>query len=163
GAMGSGIAQVAAVAGHRVVLADADTTAVKRARETIAKALARDVDKGRLPAGGDAMTLARISSANGIGDLSAFADCGIVIEAIVERLDAKRALFASLEAAVRHDCILATNTSSLPVAAIGSGSKHPDRVLGVHFFNPAPVMPLVEIVPSLATSPDVTTRTREIV
>jgi len=163
GAMGSGIAQVAAAAGHRVVLADADATAVRRARETIARSLAREVEKGRMPAGGDATTLGRISCLEGVGDLSEFGECGIVIEAIVERLDPKRALFASLESVVRPDCILATNTSSLAVAAIGGGSKHPERVLGVHFFNPAPVMPLVEIVPSLATSPEVTARARSIV
>jgi 3-hydroxybutyryl-CoA dehydrogenase len=163
GAMGSGIAQVAAVAGHRVVIADADSNAVGRARAGMAKALARDVEKGRLPAGADASILERVTFVEGVSDLSAFADCGIVIEAIVERLDAKRALFASLEAVVRDDCVLATNTSSLAVAAIGGGCKRPERVLGVHFFNPAPVMPLVEIVPSLATSLDITRATRALV
>ncbi len=163
GAMGSGIAQVAAVAGHRVVIADADSNAVGRARAGMAKALARDVEKGRLPAGADASILERVTFVEGVSDLSAFADCGIVIEAIVERLDAKRALFASLEAVVRDDCVLATNTSSLAIAAIAGGCKRPERVLGVHFFNPAPVMPLVEIVPSLATSPDITRATRALV
>ena len=163
GAMGSGIAQVAAVAGHRVVIADADSNAVGRARAGMAKALARDVEKGRLPAGADASILERVTFVEGVSDLSAFADCGIVIEAIVERLEAKRALFASLEAVVRDDCVLATNTSSLAIAAIGGGCKRPERVLGVHFFNPAPVMPLVEIVPSLATSPDITRATRVLV
>src|SRR4051812_47650915 len=94
GAMGSGIAQVAASAGHRVVIADADANAVTRARAAMAKALARDVEKGRLPAGGDASVLERVTFVEGVADLSAFAECGIVIEAIVERLDAKRALFA---------------------------------------------------------------------
>ena len=163
GAMGSGIAQVAAAAGHRVVLADADANAVGRARAGMTKALARDVEKGRLPAGGDASVLERVTFVEGVNDLSAFGDCGIVIEAIVERLDAKRALFASLEAVVRDDCVLATNTSSLAIAAIGGGCKRPERVIGVHFFNPAPVMPLVEIVPSLATSPDIARSTRSLV
>jgi 3-hydroxybutyryl-CoA dehydrogenase len=163
GAMGSGIAQVAAVAGHRVVIADADSSAVGRARAGMAKALARDVEKGRLPAGADASILERVTFVEGVSDLSTFADCGIVIEAIVERLDTKRALFASLEAVVRNDCVLATNTSSLAIAAIGGGCKQPERVLGVHFFNPAPVMPLVEIVPSLATSLDITPATRALV
>jgi 3-hydroxybutyryl-CoA dehydrogenase len=163
GAMGSGIAQVAALAGHRVILADADANAVERARTGMAKALARDVDKGRLPSGADANVLERVTFVRGVNDLSAFVDCGIVIEAIVERLDAKRELFASLEAVVRDDCVLATNTSSLAVAAIGGGCKQPERVLGVHFFNPAPVMPLVEIVPSLATSGDVARATRALV
>ena len=163
GAMGSGIAQVAAVAGHEVVLADAMPGAVARARAAIAKALARDVEKGRLPAGGDAATIGRIAFVEGVADLAPFADCGIVIEAIVERLDAKRALFASLEPVVRPDALLATNTSSLPVAAIGGECKRAERVIGVHFFNPAPVMPLVEIVPSLATAPEVVSVARGLV
>jgi 3-hydroxybutyryl-CoA dehydrogenase len=163
GAMGSGIAQVAAVAGHRVILADADANAVDRAHAGLSKALAREVEKGRLSSGGDAAVLERMTLLRGVNDLSAFADCAFVIEAIVERLDAKRALFAALEAVVRDDCVLATNTSSLAIAAIGGGCKRPERVLGVHFFNPAPVMPLVEIVPSLATSPDVARTTRALV
>ena len=163
GAMGSGIAQVAAVAGHRVMLADADPYAVRRARENLAKALAREVEKGRLPAGADGAVLGRISFVEGVENLAAFADCGFAIEAIVERLDVKKTLFTALEAAVRDDAILATNTSSLPVAAIGSACKRPERVIGVHFFNPAPVMPLVEIVPSLATTSRVVSDARGLV
>ena len=161
--MGSGIAQVAAVAGHRVVLADADSAAVMRARDGLTNTLAREVEKGRLPAGSDAAVLSRITFVDGVNDLGAFADCRLVIEAIVERLDTKRALFAALESVVGDDAVLATNTSSLPVAAIGGGCRRAERVLGVHFFNPAPVMPLVEIVPSLATAPDVATATRALV
>jgi len=161
--MGSGIAQVAAVAGHNVVLADADAAAMRRARDGLTKTLAREVEKGRLPAGGDRATLDRIAFAGGIDDLTPFAECGVIIEAIVERLDVKRSLFTAIEGVVRDDAILATNTSSLPIAAIGSACKRPDRVIGVHFFNPAPVMPLVEIVPSLATSPDVVSTARSLV
>lgn len=163
GAMGSGIAQVAAVAGHRVIIADADEMALGRARAGIQKALAREVEKGRLPSGADRATIDRMTFSAGVSDLSAFAACDIVIEAIVERLDAKRSLFASLEAVVDDDAVLATNTSSLAIAAIGGACRHPDRVLGVHFFNPAPVMPLVEIVPSLATAPKVAAAVRELV
>jgi 3-hydroxybutyryl-CoA dehydrogenase len=163
GAMGSGIAQVAAAAGHRVVLADADAGAVARARAGMVKTLAREVEKGRLPAGGDAAVIGRVRWVERVDDLSAFAECGMVIEAIVERLDVKRGLFASLESVVAPDAVLATNTSSLPVAAIGSACKKPGRVVGVHFFNPAPVMPLVEIVPSLATSADVVDGARSLV
>lgn len=163
GAMGSGIAQVAAIAGHRVVIADADVSAIERARESVGKALHRDLEKGRLPAGGDAAVLDRITFVGGVDELSPFADCTLVIEAIVERLDAKRALFAALEPVVADNCVLATNTSSLPVAAIGAGCQRPQRVLGVHFFNPAPVMPLVEIVPSLATAGNVMTSARALV
>jgi len=161
--MGSGIAQVAATAGHRVVLADADPNAVQRARDGVAKALTRDVEKGRLPAGGDATVLGRITFVEGVNNLAAFADVGLALEAIVERLDAKKALFGALETVVSDDAILATNTSSLPVAAIGSGCKRPERVVGVHFFNPAPVMPLVEIVPSLATAPAIVGTARALV
>ena len=163
GAMGSGIAQVAAVAGHRVVIADADASAVSRARDGLAKALTREVEKGRLTSGADAAILGRMEFVAGIDDLSRFRECGLVIEAVVERLDVKRALFQSLEAVTPPDCVLATNTSSLPVAAIGSSCRRPDRVLGIHFFNPAPVMPLVEIVPSLATSPEVVGAARSLV
>ena len=163
GAMGTGIAQVAAVAGHRVVLADADVSAVARARDGLAKTLAREVEKGRLAPGSDATILDRIEMSPGVEDLSRFRDCGLVIEAIVERLDVKRGLFASLEAVVPADAVMATNTSSLPVAGIGSACKRADRVLGIHFFNPAPVMPLVEIVPSLATSADVVGDARALV
>ena len=114
GAMGSGIAQVAAAAGHNVVLADADAAAVGRARAGMVKALAREVEKGRLPAGGDAAVVSRVRWVDGVADLSAFADCGIVIEAVVERLDVKKGLFASLESVVASDAVVATNTSSLP-------------------------------------------------
>ena len=163
GAMGSGIAQVAATAGHHVVLVDADPGAVRRARDGITKALTRDVEKGRLPAGGDTSVLGRLTFVEGVNDLAPFADVGLALEAIVERLDAKQALFGALETIVRKDAILATNTSSLPVAAIGSGCQRPERVIGVHFFNPAPIMPLVEIVPSLATAPEVAAAARALV
>jgi 3-hydroxybutyryl-CoA dehydrogenase len=156
GAMGSGIAQVAATAGHRVILGDANPAAVSKALAGIGKALARDVEKGRLDQGAADAVHSRIFDA---GDLSlsfgAFAGCGLVIEAVLEDLAAKRTLFSSLEEVVAADCILATNTSSLSVAAIGGGRREAGRVIGIHFFNPAPVMPLVEIVPAITTSPSV--------
>jgi 3-hydroxybutyryl-CoA dehydrogenase len=153
GAMGSGIAQVAATAGHRVILGDVNAGAVSRAGESIRQALARDVEKGRLSQRDADVTLARITDA---GDLSngydAYAECGLVIEAVLERLDVKQALFAELETAVTDECVLATNTSSLSVAAIGGACRRADRVLGVHFFNPAPVMQLVEVVRAITTN-----------
>ena len=156
GAMGSGIAQVAAAAGHRVILGDAKSAAMANARAAITKATARDVEKGRLDQSGADALLGRITDA---GDLTAgyaaFAECGLVIEAVLEDLSVKRALFSALEKVVRDDCILATNTSSLSVAAIAGGCAHAERVVGIHFFNPAPVMPLVEIVPAITTSDDV--------
>ncbi|MEO8562745.1 MAG: 3-hydroxyacyl-CoA dehydrogenase NAD-binding domain-containing protein [bacterium] len=154
GAMGRGIAQVAAAAGHRVVLGDMDTFAVTRAREAVRASLDRDVTKGKLERASADETFARIGAAGDLsGGMEAFARCGVVIEAIVEQLDAKRALFGGLEAVVDVSCVLATNTSSLSVAAIGAACARAERVVGVHFFNPATVMPLVEIVPAITTSP----------
>jgi 3-hydroxybutyryl-CoA dehydrogenase len=159
GAMGSGIAQVAASAGHRVVLADMARGAVERARQGMRKALLRDVEKGRIELPAVDATLGRLTDAGDLGaGYEAFADCGIVIEAVLEDLAVKQALFVGLEKVVRNDCVLATNTSSLSVAAIGRGCAHPERVVGVHFFNPAPVMPLVEIVPAITTDAAVLTR-----
>src|SRR3954469_1706127 len=148
GAMGSGIAQVAAAAGHRVVLGDMNASAVARARASIEKSLAREVEKGRLDAPSASAILGRIEDA-GIGSrgYTAFGDCAVVIEAILEDLGTKRELFRVLETVVRDDCILATNTSSLSVTAIAGGCTRAERVIGIHFFNPAAVMPLVEIVP----------------
>jgi 3-hydroxybutyryl-CoA dehydrogenase len=151
GAMGSGIAQVAAAAGHRVVLADAREGAAARARDTIAKALDREVQKGRLSrdAADDALARVEVHARPLDEDLSFMADRALVIEAIVEDLAAKQALFRRVEAIVVRDAILATNTSSLSVASIAAGCEARERVIGMHFFNPAPVMPLVEIVPWL--------------
>jgi len=160
GAMGRGIAQVAASAGHRVVLGDARDGAVEQARETIRSSLARDVANGRVAAAAADDTLARIANDDVAGGLRAYAPCDVVIEAIVEELDAKRALFAALEERVPRECVLASNTSSLSIAALGGGVAHADRVVGMHFFNPAPRMPLVEIVPAITTSPEVASRMR---
>jgi len=151
GAMGSGIAQVAAAAGHRVVLADASQGATARARANIGKVLAREVFKGRMSQEAADDLMARIESrAEPLeDDLSAFAGCGLVIEAIVEDAAAKQALFRKLETVVSPESVLATNTSSLSVASVASACKHSQRVIGLHFFNPAPVLPLVEVVPWL--------------
>ena len=159
GAMGSGIAQLAAAAGHRVVLGDMNASAVTRAKAAISKALARDVEKGRMDDASASELLARIEDAGDLShEYSAFAECGLVIEAILEELAAKRTLFRALEAVVRSDCVLATNTSSLSVTAIAGGCARAERVVGIHFFNPATVMPLVEIVPGLATGASVLER-----
>lgn len=157
GAMGSGIAQVAAAAGHDVVLADASAGAVTRARASLTSMLAKLVEKGKLAPGARDATIERIRfvEAPVTNDLSMFADCGVVIEAIVEELGVKRALFAKLGAVIAPGATLATNTSSLSIGAIASASAHSERVIGIHFFNPAPVLPLVEVVPWLATDPGV--------
>jgi 3-hydroxybutyryl-CoA dehydrogenase len=164
GAMGSGIAQVAAAAGHRVVLGDANEAAVGRARESMRASLARDVEKGRVDRAAADATLARVTEAGDLGaGFERYAECGLVIEAVLEDLAVKRALFTALERVVADDCVLATNTSSLSVAAIGGQCRAAGRVVGVHFFNPAPLMPLVEIVPSITTNAAVTARTRSLV
>lgn len=157
GAMGAGIAQVAAVHGHQVVLADAMPAALVRARSGHEKALAREVDKGRLTADAATAVLARISYVHGVNDLelAPMAPCALVIEAIVERLDAKQELLRTLERVVTPECVLASNTSSLSIAALAGACHHKHRVVGVHFFNPAPIMPLVEIIPSITTTPAV--------
>jgi 3-hydroxybutyryl-CoA dehydrogenase len=161
GAMGRGIAQVAAAAGHRVLLGDADAAVVDRARDAIRTSLARDVAKNRIDQPRADALLGRIESVGATpGGVAAFAACGLVIEAVVEDLAVKRALVAALEDVVARDCILATNTSSLSVAAVGAATTHADRVVGMHFFNPAPLLALVEIVPAITTAPEVTERTR---
>jgi len=162
GAMGAGIAQVAASRGHAVLLADAQPAALARARGGHAQALAREVAKGRRTEGDAAAVLGRITYAEGAdaAALAPFAACGVVIEAIVERLDAKQALFRTLEAIVPPDAVLASNTSSLSIAALAGGCAHRDRVVGLHFFNPAPVMPLVEVIPAITTTPAVVAAAR---
>jgi len=160
GAMGRGIAQVAAVAGHRVVLSDAREGAVHVAHDAIRSALAREVSKGRMDQARADDVLARLELAETTSrELDAFRDCGIVIEAVVEDLSTKQTLFRALEGVVARDAILATNTSSLSIAALGGATGHADRVIGMHFFNPAPLMALVEIVPAITTAADVTART----
>jgi 3-hydroxybutyryl-CoA dehydrogenase len=151
GAMGSGIAQVAAVAGHRVILQDVDEAAVGRARSAIEKALARETEKGRLTSSAAEAARGRLSYVAN-NDPGAFAPCELVIEAIVERLEPKREALAAVERVVAREAILATNTSALSITAIAGGCQRPERVLGLHFFNPAPVMPLVEVVRGHATS-----------
>mgnify|MGYP003639641365 CR=1 FL=1 len=149
GAMGSGIAQVAATAGHEVCLFDLNEKSLKLAKEKLAKVMSRLVEKGRLSELDATAIQSRIKYADG---LSTFSDCDLVIEAIVENLSVKQDVFAHLESIMSADAILATNTSSLSIASIGGKLKFPERLIGIHFFNPAPLMPLVEIIPSLVTS-----------
>ena len=157
GAMGAGIAHVAALAGHSVVIADAQPAAVGRARAAHAAAMTRDVEKGRRSRDEADALLSRIQYVDGVDaeHLAVFADCGLVIEAIVEQLAAKQELFRTLDSLVAPSAILASNTSSLSIAAIAGACAHAERVVGVHFFNPAPIMPLVEIVAGLTTAPHV--------
>lgn len=167
GAMGAGIAQLAATHGHQVVLQDNDSTAIVRATGATMKNLERLVEKGRLTEEEAEAIRARIHLAvadpPGTSPLDDFRDCALVIEAVVEDLDVKRALFNRLESVIADDVILATNTSSLSITAIAGGCRHPERVVGIHFFNPPTVMPLVEIVPGLATRNEVTSSARGLV
>ena len=166
GAMGSGIAQVAATYGHKVLLFDQDASALDRAMASIEKNLARSVEKNRITSDDSAHIRSRISTAGWeAGGADAYADlasAGLVIEAIIESLEVKRGLFASLDKVVASDVILATNTSSLSVTAIARGSQKPERVIGIHFFNPPTVLPLVEIIPGLATASEVTDASRQL-
>lgn len=146
--MGTGIAQVAAMAGQSVVLVDRDDAALAGAEAGLNGVLGRLAKKDKITEAERDRALARITFAP---DLQAIAGAGVVIEAIVEDLEAKQSLFRELEEIVSPGCILATNTSSLSVSAIAGACKHPGRVVGMHFFNPAPLLPLVEVVASVQT------------
>ncbi|MFJ7968873.1 3-hydroxyacyl-CoA dehydrogenase [Streptomyces sp. NPDC096324] len=155
GTMGQGIAQVALVAGHPVRLYDAAPGRAAAAAEAIGARLDRLVAKDRLTGADRDAARARLQPAEHLTDL---ADCALVVEAVLEELDVKQRLFGELEDIVGDDCLLATNTSSLSVTAIGGALRNPGRLVGLHFFNPAPVLPLVEVVSGFAT--DVTSATR---
>ncbi|MFF4270496.1 3-hydroxyacyl-CoA dehydrogenase [Streptomyces sp. NPDC001536] len=155
GTMGQGIAQVALVAGHPVRLYDAAPGRAREAADVIGARLDRLVEKERLAGADRDAARARLTAADSLADL---ADCALVVEAALERLDVKQELFRELEDVVGEDCLLATNTSSLSVTAIGGALRNPGRFVGLHFFNPAPLLPLVEVVSGFAT--DVTSATR---
>lgn len=160
GAMGSGIAQVAAQNGHEVILVDAHRAALEKSRHGHEKILARLVEKGRLAAGEDQAILARMRYEANLSDL---AECGLVIEAIVEDLAVKKQVFKSLSEHCGPEAILASNTSSLSIASIASAVEKPERFLGIHFFNPAPLMPLVEVIPAISTASHITTQAKELI
>lgn len=149
GAMGAGIAQVAAAAGYRVKLYDTRPEAVSKALADIARMYGKLAEKGRMTADEALAATARLQAAGSLADV---ADAALVVEAIVENLDVKRSVFAELEALVAEDCILATNTSSISVTAIAARLRCPQRLVGMHFFNPVPLMALVEVISGLATS-----------
>ena len=148
GTMGQGIAQIAATAGHGVVLVDRDQAALDRAVANLTRILNRLVEKGRLAAGEPDRILSRIETAS---EVQSCASCGLAIEAVIEKEEVKQGVFSALEAVVAPDSVLASNTSSLSITRLAAGLKHPDRMIGLHFFNPAPLLPLVEVVPALQT------------
>jgi len=159
GAMGLAVAQVYLQAGHTVHATDASTDARASAPARLARSLEPRVAKGALTSDARDAILACLRVVDRIEDI---APADLVIEAVVERLAVKQAVFAALEPHVAHDAVLATNTSSLSVAAIANGLSRPDRLLGLHFFNPAPAMRLVELIPHAATAPDALLRARSL-
>ncbi len=156
GTMGAGIAQVAAQAGCRVLLYDARESTAVAARDSIGKNLERLVEKGKLTSEAMQACLGRLQT---VTDLHACKDCDWVIEAIAEDRLAKQTLFRELESICRPETLFASNTSSISITALAAGLEHPGRVVGMHFFNPAPIMPLVEIVSGRLTEPEVIERT----
>jgi 3-hydroxybutyryl-CoA dehydrogenase len=151
GAMGQGIAQIAAQAGSQVMLFDKDPSAGARARQSVSGQWDKLVAKGKMDAAAAAACIGRLTLPATLAELN---DCELVIEAIVERLDVKRALFTELESIVSAQAVLVTNTSSLSVTAIAAGLKYPERFAGYHFFNPVPLMKVVEVIRGLKTSAD---------
>ncbi len=161
GTMGAGIAQVCLQAGHEVLLHDVDHAAIERGRSRIADGLAKLVERGRLTSDEQARLMASLRDAHALHELAAEAD--VVIEAALEDLELKRTIFRALGDAARPDALLATNTSALSVSAVAEASAIPERVVGLHFFNPAPVMPLVEVVVGQRTSAEVVERSISVV
>lgn len=149
GAMGRGIAQVAATGGMKVLLTDSRGGVAQEARQYVEKMLARSVEKKAMTTEDAKAAVDRIQAVGAVSDL---ASCHVVIEAVIENLDVKQSLFAELENVVTDECILASNTSSLSITTIASHCRHPQRVAGFHFFNPVPLMKLVEVIRALTTS-----------
>lgn len=160
GAMGSGIAQVAATAGHKVIVYDSFDGAVERSQSNIFSSLDKLVEKQKINADKSKEVKENLTFTKSLADLKS---CGLVIEAIVEDIIIKKKLFAEIEAIVSAECILASNTSSLSIASISSACKNQGRVIGIHFFNPATIMPLVEIIPGITTSEHTLTESKALI
>ena len=157
GAMGSGIAQVAATAGEEVMIFDTNQKSIDKSSASLSKIFNRLVEKEKYTRDQADDILGRISYIN---SMELFENCDLIIEAIIENLEIKQSVFNQLESIVSQDCILASNTSSLSIASISSACKNAGRVIGIHFFNPAPLMKLVEIIPAITTSPEVLEKTK---
>ncbi|MFI5219232.1 MAG: 3-hydroxyacyl-CoA dehydrogenase NAD-binding domain-containing protein [Bacteroidia bacterium] len=162
GAMGSGIAQVAATAGHNVILHDSSQEALQKSKSNLESVLKKLVEKQKLTEQSAKEIFQQIEFTE---NLSRFigTQCALIIEAIVENLEAKQKVFSDLEKSVSDNCIFATNTSSLSITSIASACAKPERVVGIHFFNPPPLMPLVEIIPGLATDEDKLSDSKKII
>jgi 3-hydroxybutyryl-CoA dehydrogenase len=157
GQMGVGITQVSAQAGYKVLLSDVDVERAQKGKDNIAKALNKLVDREKIDSTARDAALALIEP---VGGSSAFAVCDLVIEAATEREEIKRSIFTEVGKVLRDDAILASNTSSIPITRMATSSPDPKRFIGLHFFNPVPVMGLIEVIPGLATSPETVARTR---
>lgn len=160
GTMGSGIAQVAATSGCKVKLYDTNLAALEKAKTALEKILTKLIEKERIDSSEKSRIQNNISYVNNLKDLS---DSDLTIEAIVENLDIKKKVFSELESYVSDECIIASNTSSLSIASIAASLKKPERCIGIHFFNPAPLMQLVEIIPAIQTSKDVLEKSIQII
>lgn len=148
GAMGSGIAQVAATNGHQVYIYDSNADALNRSKTNLELGLSKLVEKQKITSEKKAEIISNTHYANTLSDLK---DASLIIEAIIEKLEVKQSVFTELEKIVSSNCVIASNTSSLSITSIASACKNSERVLGIHFFNPATLMPLVEIIPGVAT------------
>ncbi len=153
GAMGSGIAQVAATAEHKTIIYDTNAEALTKAKHNLTASLTKLVEKQKITQAKADAILSLTSFSNTISDLK---DCSLVIEAIIEKIEIKQTVFKELEAIVSDTCVLASNTSSLSITSIASACIKPEKVIGIHFFNPATLMPLVEIIPGIATDAVIT-------
>jgi len=160
GTMGAGIAQVAAQNNCEVVLIDVHAEVLTKAENGLDKVLSKLVDKATISPDEKINIQGRITYSS---DLEDFKSCGLIIEAIIENLEVKHRVFSEMERIVSNECILASNTSSLSIASIGSVLKNPSRVIGIHFFNPAPLMPLVEIIPAVQTSDQTLTTAKNLI
>ncbi|MGE0637967.1 MAG: 3-hydroxyacyl-CoA dehydrogenase NAD-binding domain-containing protein [Bacteroidia bacterium] len=160
GAMGSGIAQVASTAGHSVVIYDTNKSALEKAKLGLDSTLKKLVEKQKISEQKATEISSLITYAD---DLKSFADCGLIIEAVIENLEVKQKLFSELENIVSENCVLASNTSSLSITSIASSCKKTNRVLGIHFFNPAPLMPLVEIIPGISTDKKIAETSKKLI
>ncbi len=158
--MGAGIAQVAATAGHQVIVFDTNQAALDKAKGNLEITLKKLSEKQKITEQAAKEIFGRIQFAT---DLNQFKNCDLIIEAVVENLEIKQKLFVDLEATVSENCILASNTSSLSIASIASVCKNAARVIGIHFFNPVPLMPLVEIIPALTTGEAVTVNSKKLI
>ena len=160
GAMGSGIAQVAATASHNVIVYDNNQNSLTKAENNLKTSLHKLVEKQKINQDKQSEILSNIRFVSSLSELS---NCDLVIEAIVENLSIKKNVFSEIEKLVKDTCVLATNTSSLSVTSIGAACTNPNRVIGIHFFNPATIMPLVEIIPGVATTLNITTACKNLI